>query len=204
MSFRRDLIERYKESSSFYGYYIANEPNLNNITSKRFVKLWKQSTKEVAGFVKSLKPDVKIIHSIGLYPEWINTMPSAPSIAFLDRFWRPWVSQISEVDVWMMIDGIGTSLSTHSHTEKAQKWGRKLVSEYNKEFWVDVENARMTSEFVPFHISKLKKSLEIAAETADKIVLFEHLSYMTPNNEKDMARRLYFDYLEYRRNIIRE
>lgn len=198
MHFRQTVVERYKESPSFFGYYIANEPNPNNITSRSVEALWRQSTKKVAAFVKSLKRDLTVIHSIGLYPEWFNGMPSPPSPAFLDEFWRPWVSQISEIDVWMIIDGIGTSLSTHDHTAKAQKWGRKLVSEYDREYWVDVENATMTSGFVPFSISQLKRSLQIAAATADKIVLFEHLSYMSPNSGKDDTERLYSDYLEYK------
>lgn len=202
MDFRRAIITRYKDSPSFYGYYIANEPNPYNITSPAYESLWRQSTKEVVTFVKSLKPELQIIHSIGLYPEWINGMPYAPSDAYLDRFWRPWVEEIDEIDTWMLIDGVGTSLSSHAHTAKAQKWAQKIAHEYNKEYWVDVENAKMTNEFVPFHIAQLKRSLEIAAQTADKIVLFEHLSYMSPNSEQEAAVKLYTDYLDYRAKIM--
>src|SRR5690606_2286945 len=101
MDFRHALIARYNDSPSFYGYYIANEPNPYNITSPAYESLWRQSTKEVVTFVKSLKPELQIIHSIGLYPEWINGMPYAPSDAYLDRFWRPWVEEIDEIDIWM-------------------------------------------------------------------------------------------------------
>lgn len=85
-----------------------------------------ESTQKVAAFVKSLKPALEVIHSIALYPEWSSGTPSAPSPAFLDEFWRPWVNDISGIDVWMIIDGIGTSLSTHGYTAKAQRWGREL------------------------------------------------------------------------------
>lgn len=202
MDFRHALIARYYDSPSFYGYYIANEPNPNKISSPAFERLWRQSTKEVAALVKSVKPELRIIHSIGLYPEWINAMPHGPSDAFLDRFWKPWIQDIDEVGVWMLIDGVGTSLSSHAHTAKAQKWAQKITHEYKKEYWVDVENAKMTNEFVPFRIAQLKRSLEIAAQTADKIVLFEHLSYMSPNSEKEAAVKLYTDYLDYRAKIM--
>ncbi len=207
MRFRRMVIERFKDSPVFYAYYIANEPNPYRIKTAADTQAWIDGTREVARFVKSVKPGLKVIHSIGLYAEWHTgsdgvARPSPPSDQHLDDFWRPWVSGIPQVDAWMMIDGIGTRLSSLSHTDGAQAWGRQLVHGFNKEFWVDVENAVMTSEYYPFDIETLVSSLEVAAKHADKIVFFEHLSYMSPNSDRDTAKKLYEDYLLYRQRIL--
>lgn len=201
MNFRRTVIERYQYSPSFYGYYIANEPNPHQIKTESDKQLWIDATKQVVNFVKSIKPGLKVIHSIGLYAEWHAGSPSPPSNQYLDNFWRPWVSGIPQIDTWMMIDGIGTSLSVLHHTDVAQGWGRQLVHSFNKEFWVDVENAVMTSQFYPFTIEKLISSLNVAVKHADRIVLFEHLSYMSPNSD-NVAKQLYDDYLDFRESIL--
>ncbi len=207
-AFRRHLIEEFKDSPSFGGYYLANEPNQYRITSEADRKLWLESTQKVARFIKQLKPDLKLLHSIGLYAQWHpnaagELKPAPPSREYLDQFWRPWVQQISEIDIWVLIDGIGTSMSTLKHTDITQQWGKELVRGAGKEYWVDVENAVMNSRgYHAFSLETLVDSLQVAAKHADKIVLFEHLNYMSTNSSKDASKALYRDYLEYRREIV--
>lgn len=207
-AFRRDLIAGFKDSPSFGGYYLANEPNQYRIQNEADRLLWVESTQKVARFLKAQKPGLKLFHSIGLYAQWQPDAtgalkPSPPSREYLDRFWRPWVRQISEIDVWVLIDGIGTSMSVLKHTDMAQQWGRELVHEAGKEYWVDVENAVMNSRgYHAFSLETLAASLQVAAKHADKIVLFEHLNYMSPSSSQHASKALYRDYLEYRRNII--
>ena len=206
-TFRRQLIEEFKDSPSFSAYYLANEPNQYRIQSEADRKLWLSSTQKVARRIKQLKPDLKLIHSIGLYAQWHPDAsgvlkPAPPSREYLDVFWRPWVQRIPEIDIWMLIDGIGTMMSTVKHTDMAQQWGKELVRGAGKEYWVDVENAVMNSRgYYAFSLETLVDSLQIAAKHADKIVLFEHLNYMSPNSSKDASKALYQDYLEYRRKV---
>src|SRR5690606_16886840 len=61
MRFRRTVIARFKNSPGFYAYYIANEPNPYRIKTPADEKAWIDGTREVARFVKSVKPDLKII-----------------------------------------------------------------------------------------------------------------------------------------------
>lgn len=207
-TFRRELMAQFKDSPSFGGYYLANEPNQYRIQNEADRLLWIESTQKVARFIKAQKPGLKLIHSIGLYAQWHpdaagELKPSPPSREYLDQFWRPWVQQISEIDVWMLIDGIGTSMSTLKHTDMAQQWGKELTREAGKEYWVDVENAVMNSRgYYAFSMETLAASLQVAAKHADKIVLFEHLNYMSPNSSKEASKTLYRDYLEYRRKIV--
>ena len=201
--FRRSLIQAFHNSPSFYGYYIPNEVYPSRATNPEDQLLWIKSTQEVAHFVKQLKPDLKIIHPIGLYPQWHfdnegKRTLSAPSQEFLQQFWQPWMQQIKDVDIWMTIDGIGTAMATPKNSDQAQGWLGEMAHEAGKKYWVDVEDAVMNSKgYHSFTMDQLEKSLQIAAPHADKIVLFEHLLYMSPNSSRETARQLYADHLTY-------
>ena len=206
VKFRRQLLAEFRNSPAFFGYYIPNEPNPHRV--QKATPQWIEATDKLARFAKSQKRDLKVIHSIGLYAEWHpnsrgELKPSGPSAPYLDRFWRPWIEGIPHIDIWMMIDGVGTGLSSLGHTAKAQEWGREIVHGTGKEFWVDVENAFMNNSrgYRAFTIGQLTESLEVAAPFADKIVLFEHLNYMSPNSANETAQQLYADYLAYREKI---
>jgi len=199
--FRRELIEKYKDDPSFYGYYIPNEPNPYYVENRKAE--WVEATRKVAALVKEAKPDLTLMHSIGLYAQWKKEgdgtlRPYAPSVEYLDAFWRDWFKGIPQIDVWMIIDGIGTSMASLQSTDTAQAWGAQLSREHGKAFWVDVENAVMGNKgHYPFPFSRLKASLDVAAKHTDHIVLFEYLGYMSPNSNKIEAQNLYLDYLQY-------
>lgn len=201
MEYRRQVIERYRNSSAFYGYYAPNEPNpadlyANELDPQKMI----DATAQITSFIRSQKGDLKILHSIGLYSEPDTSGPTPinrrPSIPYLDAFWRPWVEQLAEVDVWMVIDGVGTGLSDLTHTHRAQEWGAALAREHDKDFWVDVENAWMPP-YTPFPIEKLVASLEVAAQHGSKIVTFDYAHYMSRLSHREAARQLHLDYAEY-------
>jgi hypothetical protein len=66
-----------------------------------------------------------------------------------------------------------------------------------------VENAVMGRQYNSYTIGQLASSLDVAVKYADKIVLFEHLNYMTPNNNKPTSKQLYGDYIKYRKEIFK-
>jgi len=201
--FRRDLINTFKKNPSFYGYYIPNEVYPSRVKNQEDQLLWIKATQQVTHFVKQLKPDLKIIHPIGLYPQWHfddagKRTLSAPSREFLQQFWQPWMEQLNDVDIWMTIDGVGTAMATLKNSDQAQQWLGEMAQNAGKEYWVDVENAVMNSHgYHSFTIDQLAKSLQVAVTHADKIVLFEHLLYMSPHSSRETARQLYQDYLKY-------
>lgn len=198
-AFRTELIEKFNQYESFAGWYLPNEPNF-----ERFEKAgvdpapMLEATRSVSQFLKETKPDLEIIHSIGLY-----LMPNESgghqltTPARLDGFWRPWVSSLENVDVWMVIDGVGTKLSNLEHTATMQSWARALAREYGKAYWTDVENAHMGAESYPFTIEELKQSLAVADQYAEKMVTFDYIHYMSKQSPKEKARQLYADYMEY-------
>jgi hypothetical protein len=203
MQYRKQVLERYAGHKSLAGYYVPNEPNPDNLLSHGLdPQLMIDATAKVIDTVKGARPDLLIVKSIGLYMEPVRaegkTTHRFASIEYLDRFWRPWVSSLSKVDVWMVIDGVGTRLSNLEHTDRAQAWCKRLAGEFGKQFWVDVECAFMDDRHnYPFKMEELEPSLRVAAKHGAKLITFDYAHYMSRHPQKEAARRLHRDYGEY-------
>ena len=206
--FRKEYITRYSKHPSFYGVYITNEPSPTDVDKTNTRELWINSTRTVAQTIKRYNPNLKVIHSVGLYAEWQKNkegklVPMPPSRQYLDKFWRPWITGIAEIDTWMVIDGVGTYLSDIKHTDMAQAWCQDVAKSAKKEYWTDVENAVMGNiGYFPFTMDQLEDSLQVAARHADKIVTFEYIHYMAKSSPKPEARKLYTDYQKYRKQYF--
>ena len=206
-AYRKFVLERFQNSPALYGFYIPNEPNPQDFLDHNCDKqLYIDATKKVAEFVKKNNPKLKIVKSVGLYLEREVQGDKATykhaSVAFLDAWWRPWVEQLDAIDAWMIIDGVGTALSSLEHTDISQEWLAKLCGEHGKEFWADVENAVMGAQSYPFTMERFEKSLRVAAQRADVIVTFDYAHYMSRQSNKEAARQLYSDYKAYRAKIL--
>lgn len=202
MEYRRQVIERYRNNKAFYGFYTPNEPNPADLyASDSDPQKMIDATAQVIDVVRAAKPDLVIVKCIGLYLEPTETRLTHASRSYLDAFWRPWVKQLTGVDAWMVIDGVGTRLSNLEHTDMAQQWAKELAHEYGKEYWTDVENARMGAQNVPMTMDQLRQSLEVAARHASKLVTFDYAHYMSKLSHREAARQLYQDYSEYLEEI---
>ncbi len=200
MQYRREILENYGGSEAFAGWYTPNEYNPYRLEEHGCdPEVAIEATRRVAGLVREGNPSLPFIHSLGLYRKPLagGAYGTAP-IEDLDRFWRPWFEELDEVDIWMLIDGVGTRLSNLEHTARAQRWMREVCDAFGKTFWVDVENSDMADTFRPFPMEKLEASLRVAAEQAHRIVVFDYLHYMSRLSPKPEARRLHREYGEYR------
>ena len=204
MNYRRQIIHRYSRHPSLYGIYIPNEPNPRDFSHQPNVKpkMLVDATGKVADYYKVLNRRLKIIHSIGLYAEPVNQegrqIYGPPSDKYLNQFWEPFVAKLKHVDVWMVIDGVGTELSDLQHTGTAQRWGAQLAKKYHKAYWTDVENAVMGDKgYYPFDMPRLEQSLQVAAKYTDTIVTFDYLHYMSAQSPNPKARELHQAYLDY-------
>jgi len=210
MKYRKAVLDRYSKFASLYGYYSPDE--FNPAEMKQYncdPELILKATKEEAALVKRINPKLKVVKPLGLYLEPTEHQGkkgyNLVSIAYLDSFWRPWVKQLNEVDVWMVVDGVGTELSNLEHTDKAQAWCAKLCKEYGKEYWTDVENAVMGDKgSYPFSMDRLAKSLNIAVNHASVLVTFDYIHYMSKQSKKVTARALYEAYAQYLAKIKAE
>ena len=206
MDYRRAVIERFKDSPAFVGWYTPNEPNPANLYGAGAdPQLMIDATAETIEVVLEAKPDLGIVKCIGLYLEPTNGALSPASEEYLDAFWRPWVEQLDAVDVWMVIDGVGTTLSNLEHTDMAQRWARELAHEHGKQYWTDVENAHMTAgDYRPMSMEELAASLEVAARHGERLITFDYAHYMSRESPKPDAVRLHEDYAAYRQELLGE
>ena len=216
IEYRRQMLGKYySKHPSLWGYYTPNEPNFdhlkrlnNGATADDLLKATQQELK----MIRKEFPRLKIVKSIGLYAKLVKDPATGKdqyqlaTPATLDPFWRPWVKGLPEVDVWMVIDGIGTLISDPEHSDAAQKWARGLAKEFGKEYWTDVENCwmgRWNNQAI-FTIDELKRSLNIAAKHADKTVTFDYMHYQSALSYKPEARKLHKDYAEYYKGLKAE
>jgi len=202
MNYRRTILKKFAHHPSLWGWYTPNEPNPALLYSSGCdPQKMIDATKQVIALVKETNPKLKTVKSIGLYrePKEVDgsTVYALVSREYLDSFWRPWVSQLTNVDAWMVIDGVGTELSNLTHTDMAQEWAASLCKEFGKEMWSDVECAHMGASSYPFTIEELIPSLRVAANHADVIVTFDYAHYMSKLSTKEAARKLWQDYAEY-------
>jgi len=206
MKWRQSVIAKYSTYKSFYGWYIPNEPNpqdffKNNVNPRIFI----DATEAVASTIKKANPKLMVIHTVGLYAEPLEkegkTFIAPPSDPYLNDFWEHWFAGCKDVDIWMVIDGVGTYLSNLQHTDQAQDWCQKLATQYKKLYWTDVENAVMGAKSYSFTMPQLEKSLKVGAKHTNTMVTFDYIHYMSKSSPKPEARKLYQDYQKYYQSI---
>ena len=205
LDYRLQYLQRYASYQSFYGYYTPNEPNFSKVHELGFhpEPLLETTIREL-DLIRKEFPKIHVVKCIGLYSHQFRDsrgeMQYSPcTFEDLDPIWRPWVQHLSQVDAWMIIDGVGTRLSDHYHTDMAQQWCAGLCAEFGKEYWTDVESGWMFDEnnLRPIDMEVLAESIRVAAKHASKIVTFDYLHYMSALSPKEPVRRLHGEYLQY-------
>ncbi len=205
IQYRQEFIERYAGYRSFAGYYVPNTPDPSVLIANRCdPDCLLTATADVVNAVKSANPGLDIVMPIGLYQRpngkggYLYT-----SAQDLKLFWRPWVQQLSGVDTWMVIDGLGSRLSTLDHTAMAQRWARDLAHEFDKSYWTVVETQQMKNNSdgqapgKPFSLGALVRSLSIATRFADQTIASDYLNAMGQQSPNPVAVRLHGAYTKY-------
>lgn len=200
-AYREQLLARAARHRCVRGYYInfecapfrfANQPRAAGTQSET-----------LARFVKSRHPTLAVVQPVGLYSwrdaedgPWRKVTPKE-----LETWWRPYIETCRHVDAFMVIDGVGTTLAPLTFTDLNQACIRDLCDEFGKQMWTDVECAMMCRAYGyrPMSMRQFAQSLHVAARHADTIVCFCYVNYMSPNNGREDASRLYEDYEDYRR-----
>ena len=194
--YRAAMIRHYDKHPSLAGYYINFEccpDNFDNDPS-----LPARQADDLAAHVKSICPRLRVVQPVGLY-RWRDSKEGAWRHVIpveLDRFWRPWIESAGHIDIYMVIDGVGTGLAPLNHTNVNQACIRGLCDELGKTMWTDVECADF-GDYTSMPIGRLRASIEVAAQHADHLVTFCYFNYMSPNNGREGSRRLYEEYGAY-------
>lgn len=200
--YREEMLARYAGHPSLVGYYInyeccpaefGNDPEIPS-----------GNTQRLARHIRSLRPRFEIIQPVGLY-NW-RAEPQAPWHAArpdeIEGFWRPYMAACPDVDVFMVIDGVGTGLSPLNYTHLNQARLRSICDQLGKRMWTDVEVAVMGRRYEPMPVGRVAQSLAVAARHADTMVGFCYFNYMSPNNGRGTSARLYSDYKAYRLGVL--
>ncbi|MBL7039872.1 MAG: DUF4434 domain-containing protein [Pirellulaceae bacterium] len=200
--YRRQVLDRYADHASLVGYYMNFECLPDDYAND--ATLPAAQAEALAIYIKGMNPNLKVIQPVGLY-RWRDTK-EAPwrhvTPAELSSFWKPFIAAAQHIDVFMVIDGIGTGLSPLNHTDVNQASIRNLCDQHDKEMWTDVECAEMGRRYVSYPIGRLIPALEVAATHVEHIVTFDYINYMSPGNGRSQSAALYRHYKAYREDVL--
>jgi hypothetical protein len=192
------MLDRYANHPSVVGYYLSTEWIPSAFDSDPSEP--RERSAAVARFIKQRRPNLKTVMPIGLYNIVVDGHWTRMTPDFLETFWGSW-AEVEEIDAYMIIDGVGTGLSSLVHTDACQAWARQFCDRYGKELWVDVECADMPP-YQPLPIDRLIPSVEVAARYADVIVVFDYIYYMDHGVAQPAARELHESYAQYRQHYL--
>jgi len=197
---REQLLARYGKHPSLAGYYVNFEVCPTNFGNDPAGPA--RQVQQLAAFVKAHHPHLRVIQPVGLY-RWQEAQEAAEFVKpeQLERFWRPFMQAAPDVDVYTVIDGVGTGLAPLAFTDANQARMRVLCDALGKECWVDVECADFGT-YEPMPIGRLAASTEVAARHAQRIVTFCYFNYMAPGNGRETSARLYEQYRAYRLGLL--
>ncbi len=203
-SYRQELLARYGEHPSLVGYYLNFETMPHRFNNDPVEPA--RQMQQLASFIRGIRPELSIVMPLGLY-RWRNEPDGQWDFISREQligYWKPFIAAVPDADVVMIIDGIGTGLSTMAHTDMAHGAIRQICDELGKGFWSDVECAVMGSAwgYESYPIGRLVTAIEIAAAHADHLVTFDYPNYLSPTNGREPSAKLYEDYREYRNTVL--
>ncbi len=188
MRILKELWGIYSKHTSLKGFYLPPEVHYNSSIEPL---AWRELLDRFADAVHSLSGNLKLIVPIGLYlrkvgQTWLRALPQD-----LSPFWLPAIRE-SKVDVFLLIDGIGTALSDFRSSEDCQRWLAEECRRSGKELWVEVE--AFDTSYNACDIDRFKRQITMAYLYADRILTFDIPHYFAPNALAPKAKELYNNY----------
>lgn len=182
----KELFHLYHKYPSLAGFYITQEAN--PYAYKNDPSLLLGAVNYIVEGIKRLSPKLQIILPVGLYlvreeEKWRYANPED-----LATFWEPIISR-SKVDIFLLIDGIGTGLSNWEHSEACQKWLKETCKRYGKKLWVEAEAFRYP--YVPAKPEEFLRQLQMANRYGEKVLIFDYPHYLNPRSGKQEAKELW-------------
>ncbi|HHY19534.1 MAG TPA: DUF4434 domain-containing protein [Firmicutes bacterium] len=185
LALAKDLCEKYGAFQSFYGFYIPHELYPSGMLPQNYLDFFSDLTK---GLHKLGKP-VSIAPYFGG-----NMSPKAHG-----RYWDRFLSEVP-LDVLMLQDGVGCHRLPVEEIPRYYKEVYEICQKHDVEFWSDLEVFHQLSGSTfsaePASFDRVQKQIVTQRPVVDKIVIFDWLHYMAPNNGPQ-AKKLYEDYLNW-------
>lgn len=191
-----ELAELYAHHESFYGWYFPDETCIILRFSKDFMKYVNLCSAQC----HSLTPDKKTLIA-----------PFGTNLALAND---GYVRRLAEMDVDFIAyqDEVGVRKTPVKRTEKIFEKLRKAHDKAGRaQLWADIElfdfeGVVYNSALIPASFDRIKKQLENAAPYCDKILSYQYLGIMNPENSLSFAGhensvKLYDEYKQYIRRV---
>lgn len=193
-SFRamEELTALYAHHKSFYGWYYPDESCIILRFSKDFVSYVNECSAEA----KKLTPDKKTLIA-----------PYGTNLALANGSYVKCLSQL-DVDFVAYQDEVGVKKTPVARTERIYEKLRKAHDKAGRaKLWADIElfdfeGMVYKSALVPSSIERISRQIENVAPYVDKILCYQYMGLMNPNNSPSFAghpdsAKLYEDYKKY-------
>jgi hypothetical protein len=186
-----DLWSRYGSHSSFYGWYIPNEAEIDGHFSDGYMEF----TPAFAAHLRGLSPDRKLL----IAPYGTN------KVAETDRF----VEQIQSlgVDFIAYQDEVGVRKTQVEQLDEIYARLRRLHDRAGMPLWADVEIFEFEgpvykSALLPASIERIQSQLTIIAPYVEKLLCYQYHGLMNPPGSKSFCGhpdtvRLYEQYVSW-------
>ncbi|MBI2302500.1 MAG: DUF4434 domain-containing protein [Armatimonadetes bacterium] len=195
--YREQMLRRYLKHKSLAGYYLNHECDPRDTRNDPAEPA--AMAESAAALAKRLAPRLRTVQPVGFYP-WLPRgakVAAIPKPAELRAFWDPFMAAAKSVDIYLAIDGVGTGLAPLGFTDVDQGALRELCERHGKALWTDVECADF-GDYSSMPMDRLAASIEVAAKHAERLVTFDFLNYMSPDNGREGSQRLHDEYVRYR------
>lgn len=188
----QELAELYAHRKSFYGWYFPDETCIILRFSKDFMKY----VNLCSAHCHSLTPDKKTLIA-----------PFGTNLALAND---SYVRRLAEMDVDFIAyqDEVGVKKTPVARTERIYEKLRKAHDKAGRaELWADIElfdfeGVVYNSALIPASFERIKRQIENVAPYCDKIISYQYLGIMNPENSPSFAGhpesvKLYNDYKKY-------
>ena len=182
-----EILPRYKDFSSFKGWYIPHETgsNIYNI---------KETMGGLAALCKDKTPDKKVLISpffrgVNLYPEPLTPENTA------DVWNNIWERCGKDIDICAFQDGT-TKIQDYAEYLKHIK---QATDAHGIHLWANVETFErdVRSMFFPIPFDVMRRKIKIAQEYVEKCITFEFSHFLSPQSIFPSAHNLNALYRKY-------
>ncbi|MBQ7163744.1 MAG: DUF4434 domain-containing protein [Clostridia bacterium] len=180
--FVKEIVEKYGDIPSFYGWYIPHEVgnNILNITD---------IFSALSDMCKEKTPDKKVMIS----PFFYELSPKESAAEWDDIFNKSG----KNIDICSFQDGsFGVDLMKEYYENI-----RPICKKHGIEFWQNAEaierDLPKTGVYYPISFELLKRKIELLSPYAEKTIMFEFSHFLSPQSTYPAARNLYARYVDY-------
>lgn len=184
-----EVLERYKDMSSFKGWYIPHETGHNDYNIK-------ETMGGLAALCKDKTPEKSVLIS-PFFKEYLSDLYFSPQRT-ADEWNNIWEKSGKDIDICAFQDGT-VSLENYTKYFEAVK---QVCDSHKIALWANVETFErdVRNMFFPIPFDILRKKIELAEPYVEKCITFEFSHFLSPQSIFSSAKNLNALYRKYYEN----